>query len=573
MDGETDRSVSGKKITIGGRVMTETNTYMSWSLPSVSDYQTQKNIQVVGDSQSPAHDLISSSACGKTLAASRNAFFARRLRAAIEIDSQNKDLPSYFPGHTLPSPGGLECREVFRGNIVFDQFINLLKFDERTIKRIFADKSQSNEHYTPSYQISAASTQGQQNWPYAAIQKPTLFFLKQIQEQRQTQRQVESIAKAVLALDAKIKKLYKDLDQSVDLDGLAAILSYIKNIWYQSSDRAMVTMYSNQALQAARAQLQQAAVQLNDSNLIYFLFELEAMTSYLTHSGDHQQVIAAGVFAGNYVEVCQTDLTDFGATEFCVRERLFDEIINSAGRGFAPVIINEYGLVADGNHRVTASWLWNVLKFCQDLNWTCDDQDFQDRLELFFDECQKGNSVLLPFSKAVCPVSKHEVLSHLAAYLSTPEYRARLNTYIKPLIAKHDYIVQLPAVLLPEYLCQAVVKSGYDDGSLVQRACPSLYEAMADDDTCVLPPRASYHFTDAALLPWFQVLRSASGSSVRPQQPGALPYIEMRKAKTSMSRNSNRKRNGRNRPKVHEDRLLGADAPISLSLVTKGGQH
>jgi len=63
--------------------MTETNTYMSWSLPSVSDYQTQKNIQVVGDSQSPAHDLISSSACGKTLAASRNAFFARRLRAAI----------------------------------------------------------------------------------------------------------------------------------------------------------------------------------------------------------------------------------------------------------------------------------------------------------------------------------------------------------------------------------------------------------------------------------------------------------------------------------------------------------
>ena len=50
------------------------------------------------------------------------------------------------------------------------------------------------------------------------------------------------------------------------------------------------------------------------------------------------------------------------------------------------------------------------------------------------------------------------------------------------------------------------IRACYDEGKRVVRACPSLYEEMSKDGDLVLPPRASYHFTDAALLPWFGVL-------------------------------------------------------------------
>jgi hypothetical protein len=73
-------------------------------------------------------------------------------------------------------------------------------------------------------------------------------------------------------------------------------------------------------------------------------------------------------------------------------------------------------------------------------------------------------------------------------------------------LADYDYIKELPVVFLPEYLSQAVVKSHYDEGTKIERACPSVYETLALNDSLVLPPRASYHFTDSALLPWFTVL-------------------------------------------------------------------
>ena len=52
-------------------------------------------------------------------------------------------------------------------------------------------------------------------------------------------------------------------------------------------------------------------------------------------------------------------------------------------------------------------------------------------------------------------------------------------------------------------------------GTVVERACPSIYEAMSLNEHLVLPPRASYHFTDAALLPWFTVLKTSCGTKRR----------------------------------------------------------
>lgn len=187
-------------------------------------------------------------------------------------------------------------------------------------------------------------------------------------------------------------------------------------------------------------------------------------------------------------------------------------MINLSSRGFAPVVINEYGLVADGNHRLTAAYVWNILKYCQDLPWCLENDQFQKRAAAFAGAVQNG---LLKTNSPVSPISIHQAFGHLSHFLCRPDWRARLNSYTRPLLKRHDFVSELPVVVLPEYLSGAVVKSLYDDGEKIERACPSLYEAMSLNSHLVLPPRASYHFTDAALLPWFTVLKTSCGTKHR----------------------------------------------------------
>jgi hypothetical protein len=314
------------------------------------------------------------------------------------------------------------------------------------------------------------------------------------------------------------KKFRQTISQGLPSHAIAELLEIVSKAWFQSKAGQSPVTWNDKALSAARQAIVKYEQSIEEDNLLPFLFELEGMTSHITLN-DNRSIFARGVFAGNFIEVSMMPLVSINATEFCVEERLLDETINLTSRGFAPVIINEYNLVADGNHRLTASHLWNILKFAQDLDWCLENGDFQKRVASYPEAVKKG---LLKQDGRLNSISLHQCLSHLARYLSRPDWRARLVSHIKPLLRKHDFIDELPVVVLPEYSSGAVVKSLYDEGIARQRACPSIYEALWKDENLVLPPRASYHFTDSALLPWFTVLKTGCGTKRR--TPVHIPH-------------------------------------------------
>lgn len=462
---------------------------LACSLPSIGAYQEQKQIKVVTSAP-----LNFGQASMEAQVETSSVFFAMRLKAALKLDTA--ELPSYFPGKTIPGQGGANCHEVSRGNLLFEQFCYMLSFDDKARTRLL-DKS-------ASYSLYSISIKSDEPWSWSNIDKPQLSFLYQAHEKQSQHTEENLLETAIKALELAIVKSLSLYDSYGELEDLESTIFEIKKAWYQG--QVNQPHYTSKALIAIAQLYESHRAQLTAHNLLPFMFELESIASQIAQSETlNLHSFAAGVFADNYVQVSLMPLGAIKATEFCVRERLFDEIINLAGRGFAPVVINEWGLVADGNHRVTAAWIWNILKHTADLNWSLDDKQFQLKVSQYIGDCQQKAGKL-----ALSPVSLHEALNHLAAYLKSPEHRSRLLTYVKPLLKNYDYIVELPVVLLSEYLSQAVVKGLYDEGSAVVRACPSLYEEMANDQYLVLPPRASYHFTDAALLPWFKVLSSVS---------------------------------------------------------------
>jgi hypothetical protein len=475
-------------------------TALACSMPNLGVYQEQKKIQVVTTSQlSFGTEIATAQVKDSCTTLASTLFYQLRLKAAL---AQGTDFateakvatPSYFPGPIIPGPGGPHCHEVNRGNLLFDQFKHLLSYDMKAANRL--------EQPSPAYQsnrtsLFATQAPAPEEWAWTNVEEPQLSFLHQVTETTADRPTPNYQFDTLNALQNQAQALYSlaKLD-SFSLSSVTALLRLIRQAWHQSIfiDPAQTEAAVEQALLQA-AQFLKDNQEIIGDNLLYVLFELDAMIAYQSISAN-LRTFASGVFAGNFVEVALYPLVKLGATEFCVRERLFDEVINLVGRGFAPVVINEHGLIADGNHRVTASWIWNILKYtaAKGCDWSLDDHEFQKAIAEYFTQSKES------------AVSRHEALSHLAHFLSRPEYRSKLNTYIRPLLADYDYIKELPVVFLPEYLSQAVVKSHYDEGTKIERACPSVYETLALNDSLVLPPRASYHFTDSALLPWFTVL-------------------------------------------------------------------
>jgi hypothetical protein len=464
------------------------------SVPSLTAYQAQKKIQVVSTSQLNFGNEITLSQQNQNQPSASDLFYQLRLDGALSVgQAETAAIPCYFPGPVIPGPGGLHCHEVNRGNLLFDQFKNLVAYDSKTQARLLQLNSSEQKDFKPATTLFTTDAEVNEPWSWSEIPAPALAFLHQVVELESAVATAAGSAAPLATLAEKAELLFEAARVAgFSPESTLELITLIRTAWHRSTVSGAIESVQ---IEKAALTLRQNENKINSQNLLYVLFELDAQVSYKTISAG-LQTFAAGVFAGNFVEVALYPLAKLGATEFCVRERLFDEVINLVGRGFAPVVINELGLVADGNHRVTASWIWNILKFTADrgLDWSLDSVEFQKAAGEYFTNTRES------------AVSRHEALSHLAHFLSRPEYRSKLNTYIRPLLADYDYIKELPVVFLPEYLSQAVVKSHYDEGTRIERACPSVYETLAMNDSLVLPPRASYHFTDSALLPWFTVL-------------------------------------------------------------------
>jgi hypothetical protein len=186
---------------------------------------------------------------------------------------------------------------------------------------------------------------------------------------------------------------------------------------------------------------------------------------------------------------------DCRASELCVQERLLDELNTLSTRGFAPLVINEFGTISDGNHRLTASWIWNILAQCLDCQWDLSDIAFQRRV------------ARIVSNEKIEPVSLHEALRHIALLLQNSSTQEMLNCRLRNRIRQTNLIKELPIVLLSEYSAVPVAKHLYDNGTANVRVRPGLYQALSRNSMAVLPARGQYHFTDCAPLPWFNVLR------------------------------------------------------------------
>ena len=494
-------------------------------MPALDVYQSQKNIQVVSNADPLCFGKENPQpACQASMTASQAKFFGLRIEMALGLATEAR--PSYFPGAVIPGPGGASCSEVERGNLLFDQFKFVLAFDPEMQARISGPQhaghsgqgsqtSQSAQAGRPDQsKLFCREEAGGEPWLWQYIEAPRLYFLYQATApvEESADRNINS-ALAVFA-DAAQTNYNSAAAEDFSAAVTAKLLAFISDAWFRPSSGMAPVSWGEQSIERAAQALRQYQPHVKASNLLPFLFEVEAMASHvsLAEESSVRESFARGVFAGNFIDVSMAPVVNIKATEFCVRERLFDEVINLSSRGFAPVVINEYGLVADGNHRLTASFVWNILKFTQDLDWSLENDEFQKRVAQFTGAVLNG---LLKYPAQLSPVTMHQALNHLAYFLCRPDWRARLNSYTKPLLKRHDFIFELPVVVLPEYLSGAVVKSLYDEGQTVQRACPSIYEAMSLNNHLVLPPRASYHFTDAALLPWFTVLKTSCGTKRR----------------------------------------------------------
>lgn len=462
-----------------------------FSHPHVESYERQKGFRAIRHhiyGAQPSSKFPQFRLRGNQFEQEFTNLFESRIKSAIIGQSSNNSHLAIFPGHLVPAPGGETGALENRGVLFFDQFKKLLQsgcIDTDTTR------------LRGQIDLYPVDVEGETPWSWNLIQYPALKFIA-FEHSTQPARGADLIERMV----ERVRLLLRS-------DDPVPILSYIRSCWAYSSDSPT---YTESVLKQCRqwfAELQ--IVLLEESNadsLLSTLFEIEAYASY-TSSLAQLQVVGGGSFGGNWVEVASVPICELRPSELCQRDRLFQEIFNLPARGFAPVVVNEKLCIADGNHRLTASWLWNLLCTLSNLEWDLENHQFQKGVADFI----AANSIF--------PVTVHQMLTHLQSYLLNASSKLALTEKLQREVSPRQVLKVLPVTLLPEYLSGAVVKDAYDSGTAIRRAEPALYDILHSTPHAVLPPRASYHFTDRALLPWFSLqsfsLRACNSSSSEDQ--------------------------------------------------------
>lgn len=270
---------------------------------------------------------------------------------------------------------------------------------------------------------------------------------------------------------------------------IRGILETIHNAWSQAAAPA----YSESSLLVAEEIISREVSNDSNLNIIPLLFEIESFAATETIF-KRMSPLASGMYGGVWLEIGTMPLHSVTGTELCQSSRLFDELISLANGHTAPLVVNEYGCLADGNHRLTAAWIWNILSALKDETWSLDHPDFQTSV----------SSVIAGLNGKMSLVSQHEALHHLDVFLSDESLRANL---VENLQNKHAMqpISELPVIPLLEYSTLAVIGEAYCDSKNCVRFEPGTYELFTKQHNIVLPARACYHFADRVPLPWFSI--------------------------------------------------------------------
>lgn len=270
---------------------------------------------------------------------------------------------------------------------------------------------------------------------------------------------------------------------------MRSILETIHTAW----SRAAAPSYSESSLLAAEEIISRELSSNGDLNIIPLLFEIENFAATETIF-KRMSPLASGMYGGVWLEIGTMPLHSVTGTELCQSSRLYDELISLANGHTAPLIVNEFGCLADGNHRLTAAWIWNILSALKNEIWSLDNPDFQSSV----------SSVIAGLNGKISLVSQHEALHHLDVFLCDESLRANL---VENLQNKHAMqpISELPVIPLLEYSTLAVIGEAYCDSQDCVRFEPGTYELFTKQPNVVLPARACYHFADRVPLPWFSI--------------------------------------------------------------------
>jgi hypothetical protein len=417
---------------------------ISYCSPNIPAYEEQTGLVVApGDSCVSLEDETSVVS-----------IFNDRICAAL--NGQNTLAPAIYPGVHIPMPGQVSTF-AHRGNFFGEHFEFFQKHGW------FPDHGCTVEYHDVPLS---------EPWVWSEVEQPNLQYVFQSDVQSAQPKNEVVCARAG------------------DSSTVESVLQSVHVLWHKEPMK-----YSRKAIQLAREWIGQMATASLSESPSLALFEIEAAASFITYTA-HLQLLAHIQLAGNWIAVFKKQLGSIRQTELCLNARIFDELLNLRNGRFAPIIINEYDTISDGNHRFTASWIWNVLRYCVDDDWKLGSSAFQTAVRRSLGQAGLSNS----------PVTLHQVLYHLGFLLSHEALAGQLEQSLRPALRNGAFIENIPVVFVPEYLCCAVSKSEFDSGTAVVRAHPNLYRTLVNAPHTVLSPRLPYHYTDCILLPWFQVV-------------------------------------------------------------------
>jgi hypothetical protein len=294
-----------------------------------------------------------------------------------------------------------------------------------------------------------------------------------------------SQAQSICALEKEIIAVAREV---TDKQAMVQLFDYIHMVW--SAGPALE--YDQTALDIAL----QAFPRGVDSRSVAIVLELEEFASYCTLRAKFD-LVTSGFYCEKWVDVAAQPVETIRASEKCWPGRIVQELENISQGRIAPLLVNEFGCVADGNHRLAAAWIWNMLHHCRELDWQTGCASFEAILERFIKSKPVSHSAL-----AVA-----NALEGLSSILNSRESRQHLLR-LKDLIQLHR-IERLPVVPILSYNGLAVDRHSFESGGKLERFAPKHYVDLQNDSNTFLPARACYHFADRVPLPWFSILGEA----------------------------------------------------------------
>ena len=451
-------------------------------MPFIADYEIQKELNVIKNENKACLSQIRPTGLLIDLYQEKSRlfrhinFFARRMDFILSNNSCSMATP--FPGHSIAGHKGYGIR--YRGSTAFEQYQIRLQ--------------QAHKNYAHNKTRIDLLNKEDIFWPWQKITKPSIKLIEP---------PIEFVYPNDAAkLNYSLSKLLEQPQHNV-----LQILRHVHSAW----SSAVSAEYDDTSIFLVRKVLGRIPLDLHQDILLALIFELEFFASYLTQIKT-QMPFLGGIFADTWIDVCHRKIEDCRITELCETKRILDELTNLSARGFAPVVINEWNCIADGNHRVIASWIWNILCACATDNWSIYDEAFVHSVSKF----------ILNNSNKMGPLAIHESLRHLAIILNNNSLPHAIKSNAKP----NNRIDCLPSVLVLEYCSGAVLKEAYDAENSIVFVSPIAYEQMSKNSNLILSERAIYHFTDCAPLPWFELISSDYRDSLQlvPTAPSTLAF-------------------------------------------------